>query len=171
MTTDDSMHELPFILLAEDDDDDYLLPREALREAHVGVPLQRVCDGEQLLHFLQNRICPECGVMPLVVILDLNMPRKDGREALVEMRSDPRLVEIPVVVMTTSTADEDRQNAYRLGANSFINKPLTFSGLVENMPAIKQQWLDVDTLVCGRVRRASRRSVGSWRSRSSERPR
>ena len=137
------------ILIAEDDDDDYLLTEQGLKEARFVNPLQRVRDGQELVNYLQRR--PPYNdraayPRPALVLLDLNMPRKDGREALREIKSDPRLRHIPIVVLTTSKAEEDIVRSYELGVNSFITKPVTFQGLVEAVKVLGRYWFELVTL-------------------------
>jgi CheY-like chemotaxis protein len=133
------------ILLAEDDADDRLLVKEALAEGRVVNDLRYVEDGEELLDYLrrQGRYAdPETSPRPGLVLLDLNMPRKDGREALREIKDDPDLKRIPVVVMTTSKAEEDVLRSYDLGASSYITKPVTFERLVELMKVLGRYWIE-----------------------------
>jgi CheY-like chemotaxis protein len=133
------------ILLAEDDADDRLLVKEALAEGRVVNDLRYVEDGEELLDYLRRRgryADPETSPRPGLVLLDLNMPRKDGREALREIKADPDLKRIPVVVMTTSKAEEDIFRSYDLGANSYITKPVTFERLVELMKVLGRYWIE-----------------------------
>jgi CheY-like chemotaxis protein len=133
------------ILLAEDDADDRLLVREALSEGRVLNELRCVEDGEELIDYLHRRgryADPESSPRPGLVLLDLNMPRKDGREALREIKADPDLKRIPVVVMTTSKAEEDIVRSYDLGANSYITKPVTFERLVELMKVLGRYWIE-----------------------------
>jgi len=133
------------ILLAEDDADDRLLVREALAEGRVVNELRCVEDGEELIDYLRRRgryADPEESPRPGLVLLDLNMPRKDGREALREIKGDPDLKRIPVVVMTTSKAEEDIFSSYDLGANSYITKPVTFERLVELMKVLGRYWIE-----------------------------
>ena len=134
------------ILLADDDEDDRLMTRDALREARLHNDLQTVVDGVELLQYLRNEgayASPESAPRPGLVLLDLNMPRMDGREALFEIKRDPRLRSLPVVVLTTSKAEEDIVRTYELGVNSFISKPVTFFGLVEVMKAFSRYWLEI----------------------------
>lgn len=133
------------ILLAEDDADDRLLVKEALAEGRVLNDLRFVADGEELLDYLRRRgryADPEQSPRPGLVLLDLNMPRKDGREALREIKGDPDLKRIPIVVMTTSKAEEDILRSYDLGANSYITKPVTFERLVELMRVLGRYWIE-----------------------------
>ncbi len=133
------------ILMAEDDADDRLLVKEALEESRVLNELRFVEDGEELLEYLrrQGRYAAEQeSPRPGLVLLDLNMPRKDGREALREIKGDPELRRIPIVVMTTSKAEEDIFRSYDSGASSYITKPVTFERLVELMKTLGQYWIE-----------------------------
>lgn len=133
------------ILIAEDDPDDRLLAQEALQEGRLANDLQFVRDGEELLDYLHRRgeYADKPAPRPGVILLDLNMPRKDGREALTEIKHDPDLRRIPVVVMTTSKAEEDILRTYDLGVSSFIIKPLSFEGLVEVMKTLEHYWFEI----------------------------
>ncbi|MEO6725944.1 MAG: response regulator [Blastocatellia bacterium] len=133
------------ILMADDDADDRLLCQQALEESRVLNNLYFVEDGEQLMDYLNQRgkyAAPADAPCPGLILLDLNMPRKDGREALHEIKSNPDLRRIPIVVMTTSQAEEDIFRSYDLGANSFVTKPVTFGRLVELMKALGQFWVE-----------------------------
>ncbi len=133
----------PVILMADDDDDDRLLARDALSESKVEGNLRFVENGEELMDYLCHRGKYEetsLAPRPGLILLDLNMPLKDGREALKEIKSDPDLKRIPVVVLTTSKADTDVGAIYELGANSFISKPFQFEALVNVMKSIAQYW-------------------------------
>ena len=132
------------ILMADDDDDDRLLARDALSESKVEGDIRFVENGEELMDYLCRRgkyHDQATAPRPGLILLDLNMPRKDGREALREIKSDPELKRIPVVVLTTSKADTDVGAIYELGANSFISKPFQFDALVNVMKVIGQYWL------------------------------
>lgn len=134
------------ILMAEDDPDDRLLAREALEEARLANDLYFVEDGEELMDYLHRRgeyADPEVSPRPGLILLDLNMPRKDGREALEEIKADSRLRLIPVVVLTTSKAEEDILRSYDLGVNAYITKPVTFEALVGVMKVLSQFWLEI----------------------------
>lgn len=132
------------ILMADDDDDDYLLTKKALEESKLLNTLIRVKDGEELLDYLRAKgSFKETAVRPGVVLLDLNMPRKDGREALKEIKADPELNGIPVVIFTTSKAEEDVSRSYQLGSNSFITKPVTFENLVAVMKTLGAYWFEI----------------------------
>ncbi|MDQ3584444.1 MAG: response regulator [Acidobacteriota bacterium] len=134
------------ILLADDDEDDRLLTRDALAESHLLNPLDMVEDGEELMDYLHRR-GPYAKLsdkpQPGLILLDLNMPRKDGREALKEIKSDPQLRRIPVVVLTTSRSDEDIIRSYDLGVNSFITKPVTFESMVELLQQLGKYWFEI----------------------------
>lgn len=133
------------ILMADDDDDDYLLTKKALKESKLVNTLVRVKDGEELLDYLYQRGEHENTPTdrPGVILLDLNMPRKDGREALAEIKADPDLKDIPVVVFTTSKAEEDICRSYQLGSNSFITKPVTFDKLVKVVSTLGLYWFKI----------------------------
>lgn len=133
------------IVLADDDPDDRMLAVEALQESRLSNELLCVEDGEQLMDYLlrrgawEGRVTPDPGL----VLLDLNMPRKDGREALAEIKTHPELRRIPVVVLTTSKAEEDIFRTYDLGVNSFVTKPVTFDGLVRVLSDVGRYWLEI----------------------------
>lgn len=133
------------ILIAEDDADDRLLAQEALNESRLVNEVHFVEDGEELLDYLRHagHYATVPAPRPGVILLDLNMPRKDGREALTELKKDKDLRRIPVVVMTTSKAEEDILRSYDLGVNSFIVKPVTFEGLVEVMRTLGHYWFEI----------------------------
>lgn len=136
----------PFsILVAEDDEDDYLLTLEALKEAGVSSEVHWVKDGNETLEYLSTVLEGNCGSsrqFPSLILLDLNMPKKDGREALEEIKSNPNFRKIPVIVMTTSSADSDITKSYDLGVNSFIQKPDRFHDLVEMVRVVVNYWLN-----------------------------
>lgn len=133
------------ILMADDDDDDYMLTQKALKESKLLNTLQRVSDGEELMDYLLNRgkYADAETKRPGLILLDLNMPRKDGREALKEIKEHESLREIPVVVFTTSKAEEDIYRSYQLGVNSFITKPVTFNNLIEVMTSLGRYWFEI----------------------------
>jgi len=136
------------ILMAEDDPDDRMLVEMALREARLTNDLRFVGDGEELLDYLHRRgqyAGPDVDTAPRpgLLLLDLNMPRKDGREALTEIKADPTLRRIPVVVLTTSQAEEDILKSYDLGVSGFVTKPVTFEGLVNVVRIIGNYWLEI----------------------------
>ena len=126
------------VLLVEDDPGDVVLIQEAFEHNKVRNRLHVVGDGVEAMRFLR-----EGGERPDLVLLDLNLPRKDGREVLEEIKTDPALRSIPVVVLTTSKAEEDIERSYGLGANSYITKPVTFAGLVEVMRTWTRYWVEI----------------------------
>ena len=134
------------ILLADDDPDDRMLAKEAFVESRLRNKLEMVEDGEELMDYLQGQgkySGTNAKPKPDLILLDLNMPRKDGREALREIKSSPDLRRIPIVVLTTSKADEDVIRTYDLGVNSFITKPVTFEALVEVLTALGRYWFEI----------------------------
>jgi CheY-like chemotaxis protein len=137
------------ILIADDDPDDRLLAREAMQEAEFpDSQLNFVEDGEDLLSYLnfRGRYDPVSAPRPGLILLDLNMPKLDGREALKKIKSEPLLRRIPVVILTTSAAPDDIYQSYDLGANSFITKPATFEDLVELMRTMGRYWCEFAAL-------------------------
>ena len=136
--------ELISILIADDDADDRMMAKEALEECRLANPIDFVEDGVELLAYLrgQGRYSGSIKRRPGFIILDLNMPKMDGREALREIKADPPLRRIPIVVMTTSKAEEDIYRTYDLGVNSFITKPVTFDGLVAVMRTWRY-WIEI----------------------------
>lgn len=131
------------ILMADDDEDDRLITRDALGQAAPGSDIAFVQDGVELMDYLCRRgrfKNPASSPRPELILLDLNMPRKGGREALEEIKDDEELRRIPVVILTTSEAEEDIVSTYNLGANSYITKPVRFEGLVEAMASLSQYW-------------------------------
>lgn len=133
------------ILVADDDEEDRMLFQEAFEESDLAKhDLRFVEDGEELMDYLTRKgrySDPESSPRPAIVLLDLNMPRKDGREALYELKSHPKLRSIPVVVMTTSGADEDILGSYDLGVNSFARKPVSMAHLKEFIEIFGAYWL------------------------------
>ena len=134
------------ILVADDDEDDRLMLRDALCEAQSDSDLRFVVDGVELMDFLHRRDGHADAPRPSLVLLDLNMPRMDGREALAAIKGDSRLRKIPVVVLTTSKDANDVDEAYELGVNAFITKPVTYLGLVEVMKVVTRYWLEIADL-------------------------
>jgi two-component system response regulator len=134
------------ILMADDDEDDRELTREAMSDSRLANEMRFVVDGQELIDYLRREGAYANGAdapEPGIILLDLNMPKKDGREALAEIKSDPTLRHIPVVVLTTSKAEEDIFRTYGLGVNSFITKPVTFAGLVEVLQAWSRYWFEI----------------------------
>lgn len=140
------------ILMADDDPDDRLMAAKAMKEYRVKNGLRFVEDGEELLDYLYHRgkyADPASSPTPGLILLDLNMPKKDGREALAEIKAHPELRKIPVVVLTTSKAEEDILRAYDLGVNSYITKPVSFQGLAEVMKTLSIYWFEIVKLPNG----------------------
>ncbi len=135
------------ILVCDDDEDDRMLTQQALEDAHVSNDVRFVQDGEQLLDYLYQRgqYAGENGTAPRpgLILLDLNMPKMDGREALKIIKGDKTIHDIPIVVLSTSSLDQDIVRSYQLGVNSFITKPVTFPGLVEAMNVLGRYWLEI----------------------------
>lgn len=134
------------ILMADDDEDDRQLAADALAEARLLNPLRFVEDGEELVAYLKREgrfSDPESSPRPGLLLLDLNMPRLDGREALEIIKEDPGLRSIPVVVLTTSGEEEDIVRSYDLGVAGYVTKPVTFTGLVDVMKSLGQYWFQI----------------------------
>lgn len=135
------------IIIAEDDEDDYMLTLEALSEAGINSKTIWVKDGEELMDFL-GQCGPENGgarkfPRPALILLDLNMPRMDGREALKEIKNSQELKLIPVVVLSTSKSDSDIDHSYELGVNSFIQKPVRFHEFVDMVRVLSNYWFSI----------------------------
>ncbi len=137
----------PFtILMADDDADDCLLVRDALDEVSPGHDLRFVHDGEELFDYLHGRgryAEDSKPPRPDLILLDLKMPKKDGREVLRQIKADPDLKNIPIVALTTSTAVDDVTFSYKMGVNSYVTKPATFRGLVDVMSALRKYWFEI----------------------------
>lgn len=134
------------ILLAEDDPDDRLLTTRALERSRLANEVHWVADGEELMDYLYRRgpyAEPGQAPRPGLILLDLNMPRKDGREALQEIKSDASLRRIPVVVLTTSEAERDVMQSYDLGVNAFVTKPVTFDQLADAVQVLGNFWFEI----------------------------
>ncbi len=133
------------ILMADDDPDDRLLTADALKEARLINDIRFVENGEELLDYLrkQGKYATVEAPAPGLILLDLNMPRKDGRTVLKELKQDPVLRSIPVVVLTTSKDDEDVYRSYDLGVNSYIVKPVTFEALVDILQTLEKYWFEI----------------------------
>jgi CheY-like chemotaxis protein len=134
------------ILMADDDADDRRLTRDAFEDSRLANDLRFVENGEELLDYLRHKgkyTDEKLAPRPGLILLDLNMPRKDGRVALKEMKADPDLRQIPVTVLTTSKADEDIFRSYDLGVNSYIVKPVTFEALVDILQTLEKYWFEI----------------------------
>jgi CheY-like chemotaxis protein len=150
------------ILMADDDPDDFFLARDALRESGIPNDFHLVADGEELMDYLYRRgkfMSLEDAPFPCLILLDLNMPRKDGREALMEIKMDPEFCRIPIVVFTTSGEEADISCSYELGASSYVTKPSRFDDLVEVMKNLREQWLKVVSLPGQPAGNLSRRTM------------
>lgn len=140
------------IVMADDDPDDCKLAQDAFEEARLSNRLIFVRDGVELLALLRREgkyVSEAAEPLPSLILLDLNMPRMDGREALHEIKADPRLRHLPVVVLTTSRAEEDVLRTYQLGANSYIVKPVTFESLVEVVQQLGRYWFQLVEMPAG----------------------
>ena len=139
------LHKPLTMLVADDDEDDQVLMQEAIKESKINVNLHFVEDGEELLNYLkrQGKYSESKFPRPSLILLDLNMPKKDGREVLKEIKSNDELRQIPVVIFTTSKREEDVYRSYNIGGNSFITKPVTFEGLVDVIKTITEYWFDI----------------------------
>ncbi|MBE9200967.1 MULTISPECIES: response regulator [unclassified Nodularia (in: cyanobacteria)] len=134
------------ILMADDDEDDRILVREALLESQLPIDLHIVSNGEELLNYLYNRglyTDKSQAPRPGLILLDLNMPLKSGLEVLEDIKTDAILRSIPVIVLSTSNDKEDIYHTYNLGASSFITKPVTFAALVEMIKSIGKYWFQI----------------------------
>src|SRR6478609_4781272 len=135
------------ILMADDDADDRLMTKEAFEESKLANDLRFVEDGVELLDYLKRRgkyADPASSPRPGLILLDLNMPKKDGREALREIKADPKLKSIRIVILTTSKAEEDILRTYNLSAASYIAKPVTFEGLLDVVRTLGKYWLEIE---------------------------
>jgi len=145
----------PVILIADDDEDDCFLIREAAEEARLACSLRFVSDGEELIDYLEGRARdtnPGKHRLPDLMLIDLHMPRKGGQEAIREIQADPLLRVIPKVVLSTSQATEDVQKLYEMGVNSYIVKPATFASLVSLLQTLTSYWFNTVRLPAGLVR-------------------
>lgn len=154
------------ILHAEDDPDDRMLTKEAMEEIRARSDLRFVSDGEDLMDYLKQEgdYDPRSAPPPDLILLDLSMPKKDGYEVLQELKENPSFRHIPVVVLTTSEAEDDVRRVYNLGVSSFITKPVTFDGLVEVMRAVMTYWFDIVRLPGGRDRASG---AEKWRKETA----
>lgn len=134
------------ILMADDDADDCLLVHHAMRETEHTCDLRFVQDGEELFDYLHRRgqyANGQAAPRPDLILLDLKMPKKDGREVLRDIKTDPDFKRIPIVALTTSTAEDDIRFCYEMGANSYVTKPVTFRNLVDIMNTLCKYWFEV----------------------------
>lgn len=131
------------ILLVEDDEGDIELTLEAFNRSKVALNVNVVRDGMEALDYLRQTGAFEKAITPDLMLLDLNLPRKDGREVLADMQKDDRLKQIPVVVLTTSDADEDILRSYKIGANAYVTKPVGLKGLVKVVNLLEEFWFTI----------------------------
>jgi CheY-like chemotaxis protein len=134
------------VLVADDDEEDRGFIRRAWDKSRAANDLRFVSDGEELTEYLSHTgryTDPASAPRPGVILLDLNLPKKDGREALREIKADPQLQQIPIIILTTSQADEDICRSYDLGANSYITKPATFRALVDILQVLGKYWIEI----------------------------
>ena len=148
MMRDASVHKIPItILVCDDDEDDRMLTRLALEGAHISNELKFVKDGAALLDYLKQRgeFAGETGDAPRpgLILMDLNMPNLDGREALKRIKDDPSLRDIPVVVLTVSRLGRDLIESFELGVTAFIQKPVTLTGFLEAVKVLDRYWLEI----------------------------
>ncbi len=137
------------ILIVEDSDDDFVATTRAFRKANLLNPVQRCSSGDQALDYVYQRnefAAPGSAVRPGLVLLDLNLPGTDGREVLRIVKADPVLRRIPIIVMTTSSSEEDISRCYDAGANSYVTKPVDLVGFVDAVARLKEYWLSVAVL-------------------------
>lgn len=140
------------ILVCDDDPDDRMLIEDSLKESRLANPRDYVADGEELMDYLLHRgryAGPGGPPLPGLILLDLNMPRKDGREALQEIKANDALRRIPVVILTTSRSEQDILRSYDLGASGFVTKPVTFAALVDAMQVMAKYWFEIVELPPG----------------------
>ena len=130
---------MSYLLIAEDDEDDRFLATEAFKESGSKVPLRFVNDGESLINLLESEI-KEANELPYLILLDLNMPKKDGRQCLMEIKQNSLFRKIPIIVFTTSKLEEDVTKTYDLGVNSYINKPVEFKELISIFSLLSEYW-------------------------------
>lgn len=134
------------LLMAEDDEDDRMFAEEALEESRLANDLYTVENGEELVQYMRGEgeyADRDTYPLPDLILLDLNMPKMDGREALHEIKHDPGIRQTPVVVLTTSQAEEDIYKTYDMGVSSYISKPVTFENLVKVMQVLGQYWFEI----------------------------
>ncbi len=138
------------VLLVEDDEDHAFLMRESFEQARLQIPLNHVFDGVQCLAFLRREPPYEAAPVIDLILLDLNMPRLSGFEVLKILKSDPKLMHIPVVILTTSTNPEDIARVYNLHGNSFISKPVDFGNFVDAVNKLTNYWFSLVKLPADR---------------------
>ena len=132
---------LKTVLMADDDPEDCMLATEAFIKSGAEAAFSCVLDGVELMAYLSERSSHEEKELPALILLDLNMPKKDGREALVEIKAEPALQNIPIVILTTSRIQRDIDFSMQAGADSFITKPATFDEWIQMMKSLTESWL------------------------------
>lgn len=134
------------ILIVEDSDDDYFATMRAFKKSNLSNPVQRCTNGDQALDYLFQRgdfSTPGKAPRPSIILLDLNLPGADGREVLRLIKKDPNLARIPVVVLTTSDAEQDIERCYAAGANSYVQKPVDLVGFIQAIARLSDYWFKV----------------------------
>lgn len=137
------------ILIVEDSDDDYLATVRAFHKANLINPVQRCTNGDQAIDYLLQRgefSAPGKAPRPSIILLDLNLPGTDGREVLRIIKADPDLQKIPVIVLTTSNAEQDIEQCYEAGANSYVQKPVDLVGFIQSIARLTDYWFNVSIL-------------------------
>lgn len=137
------------ILIVEDSDDDFFATMRAFNKTNLANPIQRCTNGDQALDYLYQRgefSAPGKAPAPSIILLDLNLPGTDGREVLRLIKKDAMLMKIPVIVLTTSNAEQDIERCYAAGANSYVQKPVDLAGLVNAIALLSDYWLHVSVL-------------------------
>lgn len=144
-----SMNPTKTILIVEDSDDDFIATERAFKKAGLANPIQRCTNGDQALDYLYRRgefTDPEKSPRPGIILLDLNLPGTDGREVLRIIKSEHLLHKIPVIVLTTSDANQDIERCYEAGANSYVKKPVNLQGFVQAISRLHEYWIEVAVL-------------------------
>lgn len=145
MTVNESQH----ILIVEDNDDDFIATMRAFQKANLFNPVRRCTNGDQALDYIFQRggfSSPDAAPRPSIILLDLNLPGADGREVLRSIKAAPGLQKIPVIVLTTSNAEQDIERCYAAGANSYVQKPVDFEGFIRAIARLSEFWLEVSIL-------------------------
>ncbi len=137
------------VLIVEDSEDDFIATARAFNKVGLLNPIRRCSNGDQALDYLYQRgefSAAGAAPRPGIILLDLNLPGTDGREVLRAIKTDPRLQQIPVIVLSTSNAEQDVADCYKAGANSYVQKPVNLTWLTEVMTRIKEYWLEVSIM-------------------------
>ena len=137
------------ILIVEDSDDDYMATVRAFKKANIVNPVKRCTNGDQAIDYLLQRgefTDPDKAPRPNIILLDLNLPGTDGREVLRKIKADPKLQKIPVIVLTTSNAEQDIEQCYAAGANSYVQKPVDLVGFIQSIARLTDYWFNVSLL-------------------------